>query len=127
DVQPAPRGHRARTGVDDARTGRPRGAPRTARVTATTCRSEPAMADDDLHDFEHASFTHDGKTRTVYRLGTGPAVIVIAEMPGISPKVAGFARKVAAAGCTAVMPHLFGVPGRDIDPRANGRMRTMAA
>ncbi len=78
------------------------------------------MADDDLHDFERTTFTHDGKARTVFRLGSGPAVIVISEMPGISPKVAGFARKVAAIGCTAVMPHLFGVPGRDPNPEARG-------
>jgi dienelactone hydrolase len=71
------------------------------------------MADDDLADFERGTFTHDGRTRTVFRLGTGPAVIVIAEMPGISPKVLDFARRVAAIGCTAVVPHLFGDPGRD--------------
>lgn len=78
------------------------------------------MADDDLHDFERTSFTHEGKERTVFRIGTGPAVIVMTEMPGISPKVAGFARKVAAIGCTAVVPHLFGVPGRDPNPAARG-------
>ncbi len=77
------------------------------------------MANDDLADFERATFTHDGKTRTIFRKGTGPAVIVISEMPGISPKVAGFARKVADIGCTAVMPHLFGDPGRD--PLAKGK------
>jgi dienelactone hydrolase len=71
------------------------------------------MADDDLVDFERASFTHDGKQRTIFRLGTGPAVIVIAEIPGITPKVAAFARRVAEMGCTAVMPHLFGEPGKD--------------
>jgi len=71
------------------------------------------MADDDLSDFERVERTYDGKTRAVYRLGTGPAVIVIAEIPGITPLVAGFARKVAAIGCTAVLPHLFGVPGKD--------------
>lgn len=70
------------------------------------------MPDDDLRDFESSAFTADGKTRTVYRKGTGPAVIVIAEMPGISPKVLGFARRVADIGCTAVVPHLFGTPGR---------------
>ena len=77
------------------------------------------MADDDLSDFERTSFTHGGKERTVFRLGSGPAVIVISEMPGISPKVAGFARKVAGIGCTAVVPHLFGIPGKD--PTAAGR------
>src|SRR5918994_4529220 len=78
------------------------------------------MADDDLQDFERDEFTHDGKTRTVFRRGTGPAVIVIAEMPGITPKVAGFARRVASIGCTAVLPHLFGQPGRD--PLGHGRV-----
>ena len=74
------------------------------------------MADDDLSDFERTTFTDGGKTRTIFRLGTGPAVIVIAEIPGITPNVARFARKVAAIGCTAVMPHLFGEPGRDPMP-----------
>ena len=71
------------------------------------------MPADDLSDFERTDFTHDGKTRTVFRHGTGPAVIVIAEIPGITPKVLDFARKVAGIGCTAVLPHLFGDPGRD--------------
>src|SRR5689334_11129742 len=71
------------------------------------------MPDDALSDFEKTTFTHDGKTRAVFRKGTGPAVIVIAEIPGITPKVAGFARKVVDIGCTAVMPHLFGEPGKD--------------
>jgi dienelactone hydrolase len=83
------------------------------------------MADDDLHDFERTSFTHGGKKRTIYRLGTGPAVIVIAEIPGITPRVAGFARKVAAIGCTAIMPHLFGEPGRD--PMPDGKMTVRGA
>src|SRR5690242_15486018 len=78
------------------------------------------MADDDLHDFERSTFSHDGKERTIFRLGTGPAVIVISEMPGITPKVAGFARRVAGIGCTAVMPHLFGRPG--YDPVGHGKL-----
>jgi dienelactone hydrolase len=78
------------------------------------------MSDDDLSDFEQTDFTHDGKTRSVYRKGTGPAVIVISEMPGITPKVLAFARQVAGIGCTAVLPHLFGVPGRD--PNASTRV-----
>lgn len=82
------------------------------------------MADDDLADFERSSFEHGGKRRARFRLGEGPAVIVIAEIPGITPRVAGFARRVAAIGCTAVMPHLFGTPGRD--PNAGGRLRTAA-
>jgi dienelactone hydrolase len=68
---------------------------------------------DTLADFERATHTFGGATRTVYRLGTGPAVIVISELPGITPRVADFARTVAGIGCTAVMPHLFGDDGRD--------------
>lgn len=66
-----------------------------------------------LGDFEATSFTHAGTTRTLYRKGSGPAVVVISEIPGITPLVADFARRVADIGCTAVMPHLFGTPGKD--------------
>jgi dienelactone hydrolase len=65
-----------------------------------------------LEGFATDSFESDGKRRTVYRIGSGPAVIVISEMPGITPHVADFGRRVAAAGCTAVLPYLFGDPGR---------------
>ena len=82
------------------------------------------MADDDLTDFEHTSFTHHAKTRQVFRQGTGPAVIVIAEIPGITPKVLDFARKVSAIGCTAVLPHLFGVPGADPMPGGKPSLAT---
>lgn len=82
------------------------------------------MPDDDLADFQGSEFTHQSKTRTVFRRGEGPAVIIIAEMPGITPKVLDFARRVSGIGCTAVLPHLFGVPGRDPNPDAHGLMGT---
>ncbi len=84
------------------------------------------MSDDDLADFGRTEFTHDGKTRTVFRKGSGPAVIVIAEMPGITPKVAAFARQVADLGCTVVLPHLFGVPGRDPNASKLTGLKTLA-
>jgi dienelactone hydrolase len=68
-----------------------------------------------LARYERATFTHDGKTRDVFRRGAGPAVIVMAEMPGITPKVLEFADRVVDIGCTAVLPHLFGRPGYDTD------------
>jgi dienelactone hydrolase len=71
---------------------------------------------DSLDDFERREFEHRGKTRTVYRKGRGPAVIVMAELPGITPKVADFARRVVDIGCTAVLPNLFGDPGADPGP-----------
>lgn len=66
-----------------------------------------------LADFSQESVTLVGETRQVYRIGEGPAVIVIAEMPGITPRVADFARRLADHGLTAVMPDLFGTPGRE--------------
>jgi dienelactone hydrolase len=82
------------------------------------------MADNDAaEDFERDSFVHDGKTRTMLRKGTGPAVIVMSEMPGITPNVLGFARRIADMGCTAVLPHLFGEIGRGADASAKGRER----
>ena len=57
---------------------------------------------------EHAA---DGVTHPTYRKGSGPGVIVIHEIPGITPKVVDFAEEVVAAGYTVVMPQLFGTPG----------------
>jgi dienelactone hydrolase len=58
---------------------------------------------------------NDGRwTRTVYRRGSGPAIIVIHEMPGLHPLVIRFADRVAAAGMTVFLPSLFGVAGRPV-------------
>lgn len=66
-----------------------------------------------LDDFTRSTFTHDGTTRDVYELGSGPAVIVLAEIPGITPKVVEFARRVVEVGCTVVVPRLFGEAGAE--------------
>ena len=62
--------------------------------------------------FELISFSAFDKQRDVYRRGTGPAVVVMAEVPGITPLVAKFATRVADAGFTVFMPQLFGTPNR---------------
>ncbi len=67
--------------------------------------------DDSLDDFDLRSLTFEGVTKTGYVAGTGPAVIVMPEMPGISPDVARFARWVRDAGFTVWMPSLFGRDG----------------
>ena len=71
---------------------------------------------DSLGDFEKEPFGSGGINHDVYRRGSGPAVIVCSEVPGITPKVADFARRVSDRGMTAVMPHLFGTPGREMTP-----------
>lgn len=67
--------------------------------------------DDALDDFEHRVFTFHGFDKRVHVAGSGPAVIVMTEMPGISPEVARFSRWVRDAGFTVYMPSLFGRDG----------------
>jgi dienelactone hydrolase len=67
--------------------------------------------DDPLDDFAAREITLDGVAKRVHVAGTGPAVIVMTEMPGISPQVARFARWVREAGFTVYMPSLFGRDG----------------
>jgi dienelactone hydrolase len=67
--------------------------------------------DDPLDDFERRKIALDGVTKAVQVAGVGPAVIVMTEMPGISPHVARFARWVRDAGFTVYMPSLFGRDG----------------
>lgn len=71
------------------------------------------MAPDPLNDFGRERFAFGGRERDVFVAGSGPAVIVMAELPGITPAVAGFARRVVGAGMTAVLPNLFGRPGSE--------------
>lgn len=69
------------------------------------------MQDDPLDDFTQRSLIFDGVSKLVHIAGRGPAVIVMSEMPGISPHVARFARWVRDAGFTVYMPSLFGRDG----------------
>ena len=69
------------------------------------------LEDDPLEDFTHREVTLDAVAKRVYVAGTGPAVIVMTEMPGISPHVARFARWVRDAGFKVYMPSLFGRDG----------------
>lgn len=69
-----------------------------------------------LEGFTESSFTHDGERRPVYRRGEGPGVLIMHEIPGITPAVASFARRVADEGFTVVMPMLFGTPNKPISP-----------
>jgi dienelactone hydrolase len=65
--------------------------------------------------------TYVGTTYPVYRGGAGPAVIVMHEIPNLHPGVIEFGRRVIAAGFTAYMPSLFGVPGAPVTIATNAR------
>ena len=53
-----------------------------------------------LAAYEKFAFTDGRWTRDVYRRGSGPAVIVIHEIPGLHPLVVRFADRVMRAGMT---------------------------
>jgi len=69
-----------------------------------------------LKDYTSFKFKAGRWTRRVYKRGSGPAVIVIHEMPGLHPLVIRFADRVAAAGMTVFLPVLFGDAGRPATP-----------
>lgn len=67
-------------------------------------------------DWTQGTHTHDGVSHPTYRQGSGPGVIIIHEIPGITPSVAAFAQEVVDAGHTVVMPSLFGRDGAGMSP-----------
>lgn len=70
-----------------------------------------------LNDWEKGSFTAATLTRDTYRKGNGPVVIVVHEIPGITPAVERFANEVVDAGFTVVMPNLVGTAGQEVSGR----------
>ena len=66
---------------------------------------------DTLGDFTPRGITVDSITKIVHVAGSGPAVVLMPELPGISPDVARFGRWIRDAGFTVYMPSLFGVDG----------------
>jgi len=66
-----------------------------------------------LDGFTQTTFSDGIDERTVYRAGSGPGVVVMSEIPGITPKVAEFAQRLVDAGFTVAMPDLFGTAGRE--------------
>src|SRR5689334_13842345 len=67
-----------------------------------------------LPGFSEFTFSHDNKTRTVFRKGSGPGVVIMHEIPGITPEVRRFGERVTDAGFTVFMPHMFGTPNKEL-------------
>jgi dienelactone hydrolase len=74
---------------------------------------------DAVPGFDATTFSHGGRTHEVYRAGTGPAVVVVHEMPGLHPGVTKFGQRLVDAGYRVYLPSLFGRPGK---PFAGGEM-----
>lgn len=66
----------------------------------------------DLSGWVTSPFSAAGRTHDCYRKGEGPGVVLVPEIPGMTPEVLGLADRLVTAGFTVVVPSLFGVPGR---------------
>ncbi|MCX4528655.1 MULTISPECIES: dienelactone hydrolase family protein [unclassified Streptomyces] len=65
-----------------------------------------------LDGWRRARFAAGGLAHDCYEKGDGPGVVLMPEVPGITPEVIGLGEHLVGAGFTVVMPSLFGVPGR---------------
>jgi dienelactone hydrolase len=65
-----------------------------------------------LHGFTSFLFKHEDTSRQVFTRGDGPGVVVMHEVPGITPEVEAFSSRVAEQGFRVFLPHLFGTPGK---------------
>jgi dienelactone hydrolase len=65
-----------------------------------------------MDGFESRTFSAEGYSRRVHTRGEGPGVVVIHEVPGITPEVERFANIVVERGYRVAMPELFGTRGK---------------
>jgi len=61
---------------------------------------------------EPASFADGDISHWVYRRGAGPVVVIMHELPGLTPKCVHLCNQVADAGFRVVVPLMFGPPER---------------
>lgn len=66
-------------------------------------------------------FTGGGLTHDCYERGEGPGVVLVPEVPGITPEVLGLAEHLVAEGFTVLVPSPFGTPGRPATPGYTAR------
>jgi dienelactone hydrolase len=76
----------------------------------------------DLAGWHSAPFTGAGITHDCYEKGEGPGVVLIPELPGITPEVLGLADHLVEQRFTVVVPSPFGTPGRPMSGTYVGRV-----
>jgi hypothetical protein len=84
---------------------------------------KPSPADP-LAGWSPTTFTAAGVTHDVFTRGTGPGVVLLPEIPGMSPQVMALADHLVGEGFTVAVPSLFGEPGREMS--AGYAVRTIA-
>jgi dienelactone hydrolase len=69
-----------------------------------------------LDGWTRSPFTAAGLSHDCFEKGSGPGVVLIPEIPGITPEVLGLAEHLVGQGFTVVVPSPFGEPGRAASP-----------
>ncbi|SKC68430.1 Dienelactone hydrolase [Plantibacter cousiniae] len=67
----------------------------------------------DLTGWVRTPFTGGGVTHDRFEKGSGPGVVLIPELPGLTPEVLGLAEHLVAEGFTVAIPSPFGTPGHE--------------
>jgi len=72
----------------------------------------------DLDGFKRFAFDAEAASpgageKTIYRRGRGPAVILLHELPGMTPECVDLARKITDEGYCVYMPLMFGKPNQN--------------
>ncbi|MCS5715774.1 dienelactone hydrolase family protein [Herbiconiux sp. CPCC 205716] len=80
---------------------------------ASTAASAPTAT---LDGWARSPVTAAGVTHDCYEKGSGPGVVLIPELPGLTPQVLGLAQHLVDEGFTVVVPSPFGVPERASSP-----------
>jgi dienelactone hydrolase len=75
-----------------------------------------------LDTWRRGRHTAAGVSHDTYRKGKGPGVVVVHELPGITPEVVAFAEEVVAQGHTVVLPHLFGTTGTQLSTAGSAQV-----
>jgi dienelactone hydrolase len=66
-----------------------------------------------LDGFDEISFTHHEIVHRVFAVGEGPPVLVMHELPGLTPATLRFGERLAGRGFRVYLPLLFGEPAQD--------------
>lgn len=67
-----------------------------------------------LDGWRRAPFAAGGLSYDCYEKGEGPGVVLLPEVPGITPEVIGLGEHLVGEGFTVVMPSLFGVDRKSV-------------
>lgn len=65
-----------------------------------------------INGFAASTFLHDEIRHTLYTRGTGPGIVLIHELPGLTQSCIALANRLVDAGYRVYMPLLFGKPGK---------------